>query len=472
MLGEHRQRMKKIILLIMAMVLLCTPVLGVWWDENPHYYDTFDGIINDPLINWTENANWRYFPGGIAVEDTLASSASFYTTNTQMGNVTSANGTLNLDMIGFTNTGANHMGGLLCFWDENTVTGYKFRLKMGQQRFDDWLWAIDKVINGSVTTLAGGSFTNDGAYPDGFRDFEFRCNEGEQYFSFNTVTRTTSDTEITKGGFGLWAQAYMHQVTFEFNTIDVYFTPTDYDGEPVFNNLPVLNDISFSPSNPTTVDDILWNVNVTDAENDTITIYYELYKNGNLSITGDATGFVPTPTGVFNFYNLSSNLTTQDDIWTMKITNIYDGYNNVSIPSDESNSSNIVINSIPVLNDIIFSPTNPTADEDILWSINVTDADNDTLIVYYELYQNGNLSITGDATGITPTPTGVFNFYNLSSNLTTQDDIWTIKITSIYDGYDNVSIPAEESNSSNLLINSIPVLNDIIFSPTNPTVDD
>ncbi|PLX24018.1 MAG: hypothetical protein C0597_00345 [Marinilabiliales bacterium] len=220
------------------------------------------------------------------------------------------------------------------------------------------------------------------------------------------------------------------------------------------NLLPIINQISHTPENPTESQDITIQANITDADG---TISSANIKWGTssgsypntvpMSNTNDEySGIIPSQTGgTFIYYIIEA---TDDDMEIKK-----SGENIVSINSNGNN--------IPQISNITINPEQPGSSDNVSVIATITDSDG-TISIAQMIWgtTSGNYEFTMDMTN-----TGD----EFSGFIPSRDE--DTQIYFIIKAIDNNG-GLVQSAENNYMVNNPPVITNVSFAPENPTKDD
>ena len=201
----------------------------------------------------------------------------------------------------------------------------------------------------------------------------------------------------------------------------------------VLNSKPVINENSFSysPSEPTTVNDISVSVEARDDDNDSVEIIHDWYLGDELIYTGNS---------------ITSDLTEKGNIDIVMTP--YDGEEYGSAVTRTITISNTP----PVISGITITPLNPTIDDNLVCSADISDVDEDVLDMGFSWYNSNNDLVVSGQT--------------LSSTLT-QEDTYTCVITA-----DDGEIETQASLSRDVVYiappNNAPVMQSVSIDNTTP----
>jgi len=138
------------------------------------------------------------------------------------------------------------------------------------------------------------------------------------------------------------------------------------------NSIPVVESVVISPTSPTTTDDLICNINITDADGDNLTVNVTWYLNSAENITNTSIAYQE---GTALLQTFPSNYTSSGDTVICSVI-ANDTYSN----SGWLNSSSVSIgNTAPSIS--LLSPPNAstTTENTVLLNASITDADNDTM---------------------------------------------------------------------------------------------
>jgi len=214
------------------------------------------------------------------------------------------------------------------------------------------------------------------------------------------------------------------------------------------NTAPTVTSVTATPALPVTTDTLVGSATCTDPDaGDTITAYWNWYRNGTSFSSGNAVVINNTAT---NLANISAANTTKTETWTFGVF-CGDGTAN----SSQTNSSTLTIqNTAPLTTTPTLTPSPAYKTSAAVTCNNGTtnDTDGDTTTFYYQWYLNGAVDVT--------TQTIANATYNKGDNLTCE-----IKAN---DGTAN----STAYNSTTLTIsNTAPIAGGYI-TPTNVSVPD
>ncbi|MAR23365.1 MAG: hypothetical protein CMA49_06235 [Euryarchaeota archaeon] len=167
------------------------------------------------------------------------------------------------------------------------------------------------------------------------------------------------------------------------------------------NTPPVVDSITISPLNPTTMDSLTASITSSDADMDSITdVEYRWLKNGaQTGITSSQLESVETKKGELWSIEARVNDGTDWSLWT-------------------SSSSIQIMNTAPVIEDASLSVTEALTTDDIAVTATMSDVDGDQLHVRAAWYLEGVLQTTYN------------DMTTLPSDATSKGDVWTVVVQS------------------------------------------
>ena len=281
-----------------------------------------------------------------------------------------------------------------------------------------------------------------------------------------TLTYTFSDQDSgdTESGTTIqWSINGVHQAQFDgLMTIssdditrgdDWQVSVTPSDGEDfgatvtsniitVLNSLPSISSTTISPSNPTSDDDLTASfVGDEDNDGDVLTFEYRWYVGGVLQ------------DGLNNLTTLPSIATRAGDSWEVEIR-AFDGAGHSAWVRSNAISIEGQPNTVPTVDSITISPTNPTTSDSLIASSTSSDADMDSITdTEYRWWKNGVMTAISSSI--------------LESTTTTKGDVWVVEVR-VNDGTDW----STWTLSSNIEIqNTAPQLESASISATEVTTD-
>jgi len=200
---------------------------------------------------------------------------------------------------------------------------------------------------------------------------------------------------------------------------------------------PELSSISYTPNNPNTSSDIIFNTTILDNNTASgLTVYCEWYNN-SVYFGRDTMSNLDNNT-IVNCTLVSGN-TTKGQNWSVNMTG-YDGTSNGTLVA----SSKVYINNTkPTLAAISYIPSTATIDDDVIFNTTITDddkPDDGSLTVYCEWYNNSNYFATDTISSL---DNGTVVNCTLAHGNTTQGENWSVNITA-FDGDDNSTVVASE----------------------------
>ncbi|RJQ18121.1 hypothetical protein C4573_00160 [Candidatus Woesearchaeota archaeon] len=159
------------------------------------------------------------------------------------------------------------------------------------------------------------------------------------------------------------------------------------------NIAPSVSAITINSTDGTnvTTQDLHCNATITDPEGTALNVSVQWYKNGVVNYSQDYNNSYSNGT-MFNA-TLGSGNTTKGDIWFCSFR-ASDG----SLTSDWINSSNLtILNSNPIMITSRINPSPTALDSDTLSGYcNATDADNDSVVYYWQWWKNSVLDSSGN----------------------------------------------------------------------------
>ncbi len=302
---------------------------------------------------------------------------------------------------------------------------------------------VSNVIIKPVSPMSNETLTANYTYFD--LDDDLESGGTIRWFKNGTLQPGLNDSKTVDSSITLKGEVWNYTITPSDGEDNG--TPVQSDPAYIENTPPSVSNIVINPSNPTTQD----RLNVTyvfddsdgDSEDKNNTVVKWLRWNG----------FEFYDTG-YRGHNLSSEFTEKDDIWMCEVIphdGLDEGISNLS-------SMNVTImNSAPMVSNIIITPSNPDADTNLTASYDFDDVDGDSetgsMIRWYKdgiLQSNLNDSI------------------NVSFMYTSKGEIWYYNITP-HDGEEN----GTKVKSENITIgNTPPTVSNIVISPLVPTTED
>tara|TARA_Y100000994_G_scaffold215883_1_gene192461 strand:+ start:6711 stop:9221 length:2511 start_codon:yes stop_codon:yes gene_type:complete len=281
-----------------------------------------------------------------------------------------------------------------------------------------------------------------------------------------TLTYTFSDQDSgdTESGTTIhWSKNGVHQTQFDgLLTIssdditrgdDWQASVTPSDGQDfgtsvnsntitVLNSLPSISSTAISPSNPTSDDDLTTSIaGDEDNDGDSLTFEYRWYVG---SVLQD---------GLNNLTTLPSIVTRAGDSWEVEIR-AFDGEGHSAWVRSNAISIEGQPNTVPTVDSITISPTNPTTSDSLIASSTSSDADMDSITdTEYRWWKNGVMTAISSSM--------------LESTTTTKGDVWVVEVR-VNDGTDW----STWTPSSNIEIqNTAPQLESASISATEVTTD-
>ncbi|MEK9731083.1 MAG: choice-of-anchor V domain-containing protein [Candidatus Poseidoniales archaeon] len=192
------------------------------------------------------------------------------------------------------------------------------------------------------------------------------------------------------------------------------------------NSAPTITSISFTPSTPTSSDDIVVAWTIEDEEGDTEQEHQISWLRGGVEVEEQTRATLP------------SSSTTKGESW-QALVRVFDGFG----WSNWTPSELILIqNSPPHLMSITLGSIETPSDEDLTFDYAATDADGDAITIFSVMWNNGEASVD---TGISTT---------LPSEYTEKGDQWSASVV-LSDGED---VSEVTTSASVLILNSIPIV--------------
>jgi hypothetical protein len=204
----------------------------------------------------------------------------------------------------------------------------------------------------------------------------------------------------------------------------------------IFNTAPSLA-TDITPHLAYTGSNLTLTAAVSDNESDLVTVYYDVYLDGVLNFSGNASGINTTLT----YATISGSQVMKGQNWTSSVY-ATDGYNASGI----QNYTVIIGDTAPTLS-ISLAPQ-PTArdDQDITLSYIAGDIDGDNVSIDYIIYRNGVVYLN---TVVTVVPgSGVID--TIPASVTSPSDVWWFNAT----GSDG-TLPTLEQESQHTSIASV-----------------
>ena len=197
-------------------------------------------------------------------------------------------------------------------------------------------------------------------------------------------------------------------------------------------------------------------VNATTIYSDTVlttngTVYFEWSKNSSIIFTDIVTNILNNNTNVSSVFS-STNFTRGD-----KIRVRVSGFNSLINSSKKISSEVTISNSLPIITTPQFNITTATNNSVIESSINFSDYDNESSIIYFEWFVNNTINYTSVIQNVRTNEN--ISAYLMPGNFSNEDNI-IVQVTA----FDNV-VNSTKINSTNIRINSAPIIT--INSPIN-----
>lgn len=209
------------------------------------------------------------------------------------------------------------------------------------------------------------------------------------------------------------------------------------------NGLPVIANLTISPSSPLTMDDLIGSYTYSDPDNDPeLSREIRWYKNDTLQTSYNDQLTIP------------NNATTKGDIWHFTVR-VSDG----KAFSEIVTSPSVTIgNTAPSVTSLSISPSSPSTSDNLTGNYVYSDADMDPEgMSEIRWYKNGALQTEYNDQKVIP------------SIALSKGDTWHFTVKP-YDGSDYGEI---KTSTSVTIINNIPVVDNLLISPSSPlTTDD
>ncbi len=290
-----------------------------------------------------------------------------------------------------------------------------------------------------------------------------------------TITDSDGTVSIAQISWGITAGEYTY--TMEMNNsgdefsgfipsrdedTHIYFLVETFDNDGgltqssendyIVNNPPVIVNVTFLPEDPTQDDSVTVTADITDENGiiETAKLNWKIGKNGSYT---------------------EINMTNSDDSYSGTIPNQESGDTIMFIISSTDNyggleqtneySVEIISNNPPTISNISYSPTNPTQNDDVTVSAEITDENGtiETAKLNWKIGKNGsyteiNMTNSGD---------------NFDATIPDQESgdtiIFLISATDSYRG-------TNETNEYTVVVNRLPIISNVLYTPANPTQND
>jgi len=195
------------------------------------------------------------------------------------------------------------------------------------------------------------------------------------------------------------------------------------------NTAPTVTSVTATPALPVTTDTLIGNATCTDPDSgNTITAYWNWYKNGASNSSGSA---VVTNNTATNLANISANTAKQGETW---IFGVFCGDGTAN--STQTNSSTLMIqNTIPTIASTTIIPTTPATIIPLNCSAIPADADNATLLVNFTWYKNTVANSTWDSQVSCTNNTVCYTGTKVPITAFAENDNFTCSAAT-YDGFD------------------------------------
>ena len=194
------------------------------------------------------------------------------------------------------------------------------------------------------------------------------------------------------------------------------------------NTAPSIPEISLTPNDATTLDDLQVNIltDSTDPQGDSITYSYQWIQD-DVPVDNEAE-------------TLSSELTAKGEVWKVRVR-ASDGL----LESDYVEASLVIGNAPPVVT-VSIAPEIATTEDELTLVIEASDPDDDELSFTYSWMQDG--SDTG------------FSDASVAASATTRDEEWSVTVVA-NDG----ELDSESAQASITIQNALPVVSELTLSP-------
>ncbi len=219
----------------------------------------------------------------------------------------------------------------------------------------------------------------------------------------------------------------------------------------VANSAPVVTNVVITPSSPTTNQSIIATPTATDADGDTVTFTYQWQKK----VAGVLTN-IPGATTASLDLSIAGNGDKGDELRVLVTPN--DGTVN---GAQFTSTSVTVVNSAPVVTNVVISPSSPTTNQTITATPTATDADADTVTFTYQWQKKVGAGSFTDIAGATSASLDL----SIAGNGDKGDELRVLVTPN--DGTVN---GAQFTSSPVTVVNSAPVCEDVAITTDEDTV--